>query len=139
MHRTVQLINVFDVTREVRTFYNNVFCISKTSITNLILARYACFIYQNNTLQMDNCITTTIHVFDCANYNKIHIKCMILRQNSVSRVTKTHLKNVQKRVILFPKVFNQIQSKYSGIMTLHVDITNIILVKTSDRISIFGS
>ena len=57
-------------------FQNNACCISKNAIINSVSAQYLCFIYQNNPLRMDNCITTIMHVFYRANYNKIQIKCI---------------------------------------------------------------
>ena len=69
---------------------------------------------------MDNSITTTIHVFDCANFNKMQIKCIFTPKQRVTRNKNAFQKKDQKRVST--KV-----SKYSGIMTIHVDITDIIL------------
>ena len=67
------------MTREVRTNFKIMLAVSvKTQLqTQYRLKIYVLyfFIYQNNPLHTNNCITTTIHIFDCENYNAMQIKC----------------------------------------------------------------
>ena len=75
---------------------------------------------------MDKCITTTIRVSYCANHNKIQIKCNFTPKQRVTRNKIALLKRFED--VYLRSFFHQIPSKYDRIMTIHVDITDIILV-----------